>query len=190
MLSSFNANSIGTTGPGFGLEAAALTGVRAVRAYFTGHNLVLAVIAVPLLTAVSLGLAAFAGHPADGLWAVAIDFAGVGAGLALSSIYTATLAYPAEKRVGSPVPGAADGYGGQALAGALGSIFGVAAATVPVILAAELIHLGPAAVRLPVLMLCAASYGIALAWAGGLRAARAASQRLPELCQIAIRSNL
>ena len=59
------------------------------------------------------GLAAFAGHPGDGFWAVAIDLGGIGAGLALSGIFTVVLAYPAEKRVGSPIPRSADGYGGR-----------------------------------------------------------------------------
>jgi ABC-2 type transport system permease protein len=190
MLSSFNANSIGSTGPGFGLEATALTGIRALRAYFTGHNIALAIIAVPLLAAVSFGLAAFAGHPEDGFWAVAIDLGGIGAALGLSSIYTVTWAYPAEKRVGSPVPGAASGYGGHAAAGAFGSLFGVAIVATPVILAAEFTHSVPAAVRMPVLELCAAGYGIALAWIGMRIAARAADQRTPELYQIAARSKL
>ena len=37
MLGVFNANSIGITGPAFGLEATALTGARALRAYFAGR---------------------------------------------------------------------------------------------------------------------------------------------------------
>jgi ABC-2 type transport system permease protein len=155
-----------------------------------GRGIALAVIAVPLLAAVSFGLAAFAGHPADGFWVVAIDLGGIGAALALSSIYTVALAYPAEKRVGSPVPGTADGYGGQALAGTFGSLIGVALATLPVILALELTRSVPDAVRMPALVLCAAGYGLALAWIGVRLAARAAGQRLPELCQIALRSKL
>jgi ABC-2 type transport system permease protein len=66
MLSTFNSNSIGITGPAFTLEASALTGVRALRAYFAGHNIALAVIAVPLVVALSFGIAAIAGHPMDG----------------------------------------------------------------------------------------------------------------------------
>ncbi len=190
MLAAFNANTIGLTGPAFDLEATALTGVRALRAYFTGHNVALAVIAVPLLAAVSFGLAAIAGHPADWWWVVAIDLGGIGAALALSSIITVALAYPAEKRVGSPTPRSADGYGGHALGGTLGSVFGVAAATIPVILAAEFTHSVPAAVRVPVLVLCAAGYGIVLAWAGARWAAAMAERRLPELSQIAARSKL
>lgn len=48
----------------------------------------------------------------------------------------------------------------------------------------------PAAARMPVLVLCAAGYGIALAWIGVRIAARAAEHRLPELCQIAVRSKV
>ncbi len=190
MLSLFHANSIGITGPGFSLEASALSGIRALRAYFNGHNIALAIIAVPLLAVVSFGLAAFAGHPGDGFWAAAIDISAVGAGLALSSLYTVTLAYPAERRIGSPVPNAADGHGGQAFAGAMGSLFGVALVSAPVILAVEFTPSVPAPVRIPVLVLCAAGYGIALAWTGARIAARAAAGRLPELCQVALRSKV
>ena len=42
----FHANAIGMSGPGFGLEAAALNGRRALRAYFAGQNLALGVVAV------------------------------------------------------------------------------------------------------------------------------------------------
>ena len=190
MLGAFNSNSIGNAGPGFGLEMAALTGTGNLRAYFTGRNIALAIIAVPLLAAVSVSLAAIAGHPRDAFWAVAIDLGSIGASLALGSIFTATLAYPAEQRVGNPVSGASDGYTGQALAGSFGSAVGVAVAAGPVVAAAELTHSVPAAVRIPALILCAAGYGIILAWAGARIGARTASQRLPELCQIATQSKL
>jgi hypothetical protein len=39
-------------------------------------------------------------------------------------------------------------------------------------------------------VLGAAAYGLALAWAGVRIGARAAEGRLPELCQVAIRSQL
>ena len=190
MLSAFNANSIGMTGPAFGLEASALSGGRALRAYFTGRAIALAIIAVPLLAVMSFGLAAFAGHPADWFWVVAIDLGGIGAALALSSVFTVTLAYPAEKRVGSPTPRSADGYGGQALVSGLGGFFGVAIVTAPVIIAVVFTHSVPAAARIPVLVVCAAGYGLALAWAGARIAARAAGRRLPELYQLAARSKL
>jgi ABC-2 type transport system permease protein len=57
-----------------------------------------------------------------------------------------------------------------------------------VIVAAVLTSIGPAAVRIPALAACAATYGLALAWAGVRIAARAAEGKLPELCQVAIRS--
>jgi hypothetical protein len=42
--------------------------------------------------------------------------------------------------------------------------------------------------RIPVLLACAACYGIALGWAGVRIAARVAEPKLPELCQIALHS--
>jgi ABC-2 type transport system permease protein len=48
----------------------------------------------------------------------------------------------------------------------------------------------PAAIRMPVLLLCGAAYGFVLALAGVRIAALAAERRLPELAQIAIRSKL
>ena len=59
----FHANPVGLTGPPFVLEALALPGRRELRSYFSGQDIVLGVIAVPLLTAVSFGLAAVAGRP-------------------------------------------------------------------------------------------------------------------------------
>jgi ABC-2 type transport system permease protein len=190
MLSLFNANWIGVTGPAFTLEASALTGERAVRAYITGRNLALGAIAVPLALIVSFGLAAFAGHPLDGFLALPIDLSAIGAGLALSSLYAVSLAYPAVKRVGSPIPNAADGYGGQAFAGSLGSLLGVPAIIVPVILAVNFSSSMPTAVRLPLLALCAAGYGLAAAWGAGHWAAAVATARMPELCQAAVSSKL
>ena len=148
-------------------------------------------IAVPLLTAISFGLAAVAGHPVDGFLAAAVDLAGIGAGLALSNIFTVALPYPAEQRVGSPVPRPADGYSGHAIAGTIGSLFGVGAAG----RAGDRGRGGsPARIRrrsrMPVLILCAAAYGIVLAWIGVRVAAGVAEPRLPELCQVALRTRL
>jgi ABC-2 type transport system permease protein len=190
MLSVFNANWIGVTGSAFTLEASALTGRRAVRSYIAGRNLALGVIAVPLAVIVSFGLAGFAGHPLDGFLALPIDLAAIGAGLALSSLYAVSLAYPTVKRVGSPIPNAADGHGGQAFVGTIGSLFGVPIAIAPVILAVTQTSSVPNAVRFPVLALCAAAYGLAAAWGAGRWAAALAAARMPELCQVAISSKL
>ncbi len=190
MLCLFQANAIGLTGSAFGLEASSLTGERALRGYFTGRGVALAVIAVPLAVLLSTGLASFAGHPGDWFWGVAIDMCAIGAALGLSSLLSATLAYPVQKRVGSPVPNAADGYGGQAFGGSMSSLFGVALISAPVILALIFTHQVPGQVRIPVLVAGAAAYGAGLAWAGSYLAASAAAGKLPELCQTAIRSKL
>jgi ABC-2 type transport system permease protein len=190
LLCVYNANLIGITGAAFATEATALTGVRALRAYFGGHNLTLAVIALPLTVSLSFVLAAAAGHPLDGFLAAAIDAAAIGAGLGLSSIYTAEMAFPTQKRVGSPFPGTADGYSGQALAAAFSSLFGVALAALPVIFAIEFSEHAAAAIRLPVLLPAAAAYGLLLAWGGTRIAALATDRKLPELVQIAMLSKI
>ena len=137
---------------------------------------------------ISFGLAAVAGHPEAGFLAAAVDFAGIGASMALSNIFTARLPYPTEKREGSPVRGAAQGHAARALWATLGSLLGTAVAVSPVAAAEVLTSADPAAVRIPALLACAACYGIALAWAGVRVAARVAEPMLPELCQIALHS--
>jgi ABC-2 type transport system permease protein len=184
----FHANSVGLTGPPFVVEALALSSRRSLRAYFSGQNLALGVIAVPLLTAISLGLAAAVRHPDLGVAAVAVALAGLGAALGLSNILTVTLAYPMATRTGSPMRQAAPGYASYTFGGILANLGGVAVAVIPVIIAAGVTSSDPAAVRTPVLLVGAAAYGLALAWAGVRLAAREAENRLPELCQVAVRS--
>jgi ABC-2 type transport system permease protein len=147
-------------------------------------------IAMPLLAVVSFALAAVARHPVAGFLGLAADLAGIGAGLGLANICTVFTALPVEKRAGSPAPRAADGYIGYAYAGTFGCLLGVAAAVSPVVLGVVFTRSDPAVVRMPVLVLCAAGYGIVLAWIGVRIAACAAEQRLPGLCQIAVRSKL
>src|SRR6516162_9222843 len=186
----FHANAIGMSGPGFGLEAMALNGRRALRAYFSGQNIALGAIAVPLVTAVCFGLAAVAKHPMDGFAALAVGLAGIGAGLALANIFTVTMTYPVEKRGGVPMPRAASGHNGEAAGSQLLTLLGTGVAVTPVILAAVFSQSAPAAIRLPLLVLGAAAYGLALAWAGVRGAAHLAEQKLPELAQIAVQSAL
>ncbi len=184
----FHANSVGLTGPPFVIEALAVTSRRSLRAYFSGQDVALGVIAVPLLTAISFGLAAGIRHPMLAVPATAVALASLGAALGLSNILSVTLAYPMATRTGSPMRQAAQGYGSYTFGGILANLAGVAVAAVPVIVAVNLTGSAPAAVLAPVLLPCAAAYGFALAWAGVQIAARMAEEKLPELCQIAIRS--
>jgi ABC-2 type transport system permease protein len=186
----FHANAIGMSGPAFGLEAMALSGRRALRAYFCGQDIALGVIAVPLLTAVSFAMAVLAKHPMDGFAGLAVALAGIGAGLALANLLTVSLAYPVEKRGGTPMPRAATGHNGQYVGATFVTLIGVGVAVTPVILAVVFTQSAPAAIRLPVLVLGAAAYGLALAWGGVRGAAAIAKPRLPELAQIAIQSAL
>jgi hypothetical protein len=105
-------------------------------------------------------------------------------------VFTAVLAYPMDKRAGNPMRQAAQGYGPYGLGGVLGTLACVAVAAIPVIVAVVLTNSDPSAARLPVLVPGAAAYGFALAWIGVRIAASAAERKLPELCQIAVRSKL
>jgi ABC-2 type transport system permease protein len=184
----FHANTVGLTGPPFVTEALALTSRRLLKAYFSGQNIALSVIAAPLLTAMCFGLAAAVRKPSEGVTATAVALAGLGAALCLSNMFSVTLAYPMALRAGSPMRQAASGYTSYALGSVLGSLAGVAVLVTPVIVAGVLTSGDQPAIRIPVLLVCSAAYGVALVWAGIQFAAREAVDRLPELCQTAIRS--
>jgi len=184
----FHANTVGMTGPPFITEALALTSRRSLKAYFSGQNIALSVIAAPLLTGMCFALAAAVRQPSEGVTATAVALAGIGAALCLSNLFTVALPYPMALRAGSPMRQAAQGYTSYALGGVLGSLAGVAVLVTPVILAGVFTSADLPAVRIPVLLVCSAAYGVVLAWAGVQIAATAAGGRLPELSQVAVRS--
>jgi ABC-2 type transport system permease protein len=184
----FHANSAAQTGPAFVLEATALGRQRDLRAYFSGQNLVLCVIGAPLVVAVCFALAAVAGDPGMGVEATPIVLAGLGAALGLGDLFTAALPYPMVKRAGTPVFVAASGYAGHRIGSVLGTLAGTAALAAPVIIGAVLAANGPDAIRIGVLLPCAAVYGFALAVAGVRLAAKVAESKMPEICQVALRT--
>jgi ABC-2 type transport system permease protein len=188
-IGGFHANAIGLTGSPFVYEAMALTGRRDLRAYFGGESIVLAVIGVPLLTALSFGLAAAAKEPMEGIASTAVALAALGASLGMSAIFSVVAAYPMEKRAGNPMAQPAPGSGGYRFA-ILGTLAITAVLAIPAILAAVFTSGVPEPVRAPVLLAGAAAYGCALAVVGVRIAAAAGEQKLPELNQIAMRSKL
>jgi ABC-2 type transport system permease protein len=119
-----------------------------------------------------------------------MGFAALGAALAISNIFTVVAPYPMDKRPGNPMRQAAQGYSFYQVLGVFGSVGGTAIAVLPLIFATVLSNADPAAIRMPVLLLCGAAYGFVLALAGVRIAALAAERRLPELAQIAILSKL
>jgi ABC-2 type transport system permease protein len=190
LTAALHTNSIGTSGQDFSFESLALSSRRSLRAYFSSQDLALAVIAVPLLTVISFALAALAKHPVDGFVGLAVALAAIGAGFALSNVFTAAVPYPVERRAGLPVPRPAEGFTGQRLLSYLGTLLGTGVLIIPVILAVVLTRPDPAGVAMPLLVVCAAAYGLVLAWAGVRIAAGLAEPRLPELGQVAARSQL
>jgi ABC-2 type transport system permease protein len=190
LMAALHTNSIGMSGQDFSFESLALSGRRKLRAYFSGQDIALGIIAVPLLTVTSFVLAAVAGHPADGFLGLAVALAAIGAGLAVSNVFTVALPYPVERRAGTPLLNPASGYMGHRVLGTLGSVAGTGVLVVPAVLAVVFTRSDPAAVRMPVLVACAAAYGLALAWAGVRIAAVLAAAMIPELGQIGARSRL
>ncbi len=186
----FHANAAGYAGPPFIYEAAALTGRRQLRSYFWGQDIALALIAVPLLFAVALALAAAAGRWEYGFFVAALAVASIGPALGVSNILTSTLAYPMAKRASSPLRQAAPGYTSYGLGGVLASVATVAITQIPMIVAVVLLGTGASAVWYPVLICAGAAYGFGLLLVGVRLAAIAAEQKLPELCQVALRSEM
>jgi ABC-2 type transport system permease protein len=186
----FHANMVGSTGPAFVTEATALTDRRALRAYLSGQNIVLAVIGIPLLAVLTFGLGAAAGRPAFGFETMPVSLAALGAALALSNIVTVNGAYPMAKRTGTPIYTAAPGYGSSRVAASVATLLGIPALVAPVIVAAVLTAGAPLAIRAPLLAVGAAGYGLALAWAGVRIAAGTGAGKMPELCQVALASKL
>ncbi len=186
----YHANFAGQTGPGFVIEALALSGRRELRAYFSAQDIVYGAIAIPLLTGISFGLGALVRDPREGCVAAAVGLAGLGAALAMSNIFGVALAYPMQKRAGNPLPQQAQGYGGHAVGTIFGTLACVAVAVIPVIVLGNLTSHVSAAVALPALFGCAVAYGLALAWLGVRAAAVLAEGKLPELCQVAMRTSL
>jgi len=181
---------VGSTGPPFVMEATALTDRDALRAYLSGQNIVLAVIGTPLLIALTFGLGAAARSPTLGFETMPVALAALGAALALSNIITVSGAYPMAKRVGTPIYVSAPGYGSSRVAATCSTLFGIPILVAPVIVAAVLTAGAPLAIRAPLLTVCAAAYGLALAWAGVRIAAATGEGKMPELCQIALASKV
>jgi ABC-2 type transport system permease protein len=186
----FHANAVGSTGPSFVMEATALTGGKTLRAYLSGQNIVLAVIGIPLLAVLTFGLGAAAGHPAYGFETMPVALAALGAALAVSNIISVNGAYPMARRVGTPIYTSAPGYGSSRVAANIATLFGIPALVAPVIVAAVRTAGAPLAIRAPVLTVCAAAYGLALAWAGVQIAAATGEGKMPELCQVALASKV
>ena len=113
----FRANTIGLTGPGFGLEAMALSGRRACARTSPARTSPSASSRCRCSPRSRSAWPRWPGIRWTGSWP------GGGPGRhrrgawALANIFTAALAYPAEKRAGNPTPRPASGYMGYSLGG-------------------------------------------------------------------------
>lgn len=183
-------NAIGLAGPAFYTDALALSGRRQLRGWFAGHDLVFAAFGVPLVIIVPLVLAVISGRPANGVLAIGLGLAAVGAGLGISNFLSAALPWPAERRPGNPTPRAASGYQGYTALSRIGTLLGTGVLIAPVIAAIATTGSVAAAVRMPALIAGGAVWGVLLASAGVMIAARIAESTIPELYQVAARTTL
>ena len=189
-IGALRGNVIALAGPPFYLDALALPGRPATRAWFAGHDIVFAALGVPLILVVSMAIAIISGHPANGFLAWALGLAAIGAALGLSNFCSAALPWPAVMRPGTPTPRPADGFGGQNAVSRIGTLLGTGILVVPVILAITATGSLSDAIRLPVLIAGATAYGALLAWTGATIAAIIAQATLPDLFQLASRTEL
>jgi ABC-2 type transport system permease protein len=187
---SLRGDLFGMAGPGFYLDALALSDRRALRSWFAGQSAAVASIAVPLVLVVPLIVAIVSGHPVNGLLSMGLGLAATGASLGLADFFSSTLPYPAEQRAGSPIPRQIDGFALQAVGARLGGVIGTVILAIPVIAAIATTGSVADAVRIPVLIGGGAVYGVLLGWAGIALAANAAQGKVPELFQLAARSKL
>ena len=191
ILGVYNANSIGLTGPAFGLEASALSGARALRGlpgrpwHRARHHRGAAddggILRHRGRRRPPGGRFLGGGHRSRG------HRRGPG-----SQQHLQREPWPTRQRSAPATrcPAPPTGTGAACSPAPSAALLGVVLATVPVILAVEFTNSVPAAVRIPVLVVGAAGYGLALAWAGARIAARAAERQLPELYGLAVRSKL
>ena len=161
-----------------------------MRAWFAGHDIVFAALGVPLILVVSMAIAIVSGHPSDGFLAWALGLAAIGGALALGNFCSAALPWPAVKRPGTPTPRPADGFGGQNAASRIGTLLGTGILVLPVIIAITATGSVSDGIRMPVLIAGGAAYGALLAWAGTTIAGITAQATLPDLYQLASRTEL
>ncbi len=188
IIGALRGNVIALTGPPFYLDALALPGRKAMRAWFAGHDIVFAALGVPLILVVSMAIAIISGHPSNGFLAWALGLAAIGAALGLSNFCSAVFPWPAVKRPGTPTPRPADGFGGQNAASRIGALLGTGILVLPVIIAITATGSVSDGVRMPVLIAGGAVYGALLAWAGATIAGIIAQATLPDLVQLASRT--
>jgi ABC-2 type transport system permease protein len=190
LTGAMHGNVIALTGPPFYLDALALPGRKAMRAWFAGQDIVFAALGVPLILVVPMAIAIISRHPANGFLAWALGLAAIGAALGVSNFCSATFPWPAVKRPGNPTPRPADGFGGQNAASRIGTLLGTGILVVPVIIAIIATGSVSDGIRMPVLIAGGAVYGALLAWAGATIAGTIAQATLPELFQLASRTEL
>ncbi|MEZ0072728.1 ABC-2 type transport system permease protein [Planotetraspora sp. GP83] len=166
------ANVFGIDGRSLWMNAVAFSTDRDLRTDLAGRHLAIAIIAVPLLTVVSVVAALVAGNLPWALVAALTAWGVLGVALGVGSVTSVILPYTFPDRLNA-FSGAAPGQGGQAFLASFGAMLGTSMIALPVVL--------PVLLGAYWLCVLAVPYGLLIAWAGRRLGASIGFNRMPDL---------
>ncbi|GAA2642774.1 hypothetical protein [Nonomuraea recticatena] len=165
-------NIFGIDGRSLWMNAVVYGDSRDLRGDVAGRHLGVAIIAAPVLIALSVLGAVFSGGFEGVLPAVLTAWGVLGVGLGVGALTSVLVPYTVPDRLNA-FTGAAPGQGGVAFVASFGAMIVTALIALPVVLPVLLGVTWMSVVALP--------YGLALAWAGRVLASRIGYPRMPEL---------
>ncbi|GII90959.1 hypothetical protein [Sinosporangium siamense] len=172
MLSLQSSNAFGIDGRSLWMNAVVFGTPRDVRNDLAGRHLALAVIAVPIVTAVTLAGSFIAGDPLLAVPFALVGWGVLGVGLGVGAVASVLLPYTSPERINA-FSGAAPGQGGVAFLGSFGSLIAGTLLSLPIVLPPLLGVMWWSALAVP--------YGMGVAWAGRRIGGAVGFGRYPEI---------
>ncbi|WP_235557939.1 hypothetical protein [Sphaerimonospora mesophila] len=166
------ANAFGIDGRSLWMNAVAFATERDVRTDLAGRHLAHAIIAVPLLTALSVLAAVTTDDPGLVVATTATAWGLLGVTLGVGAVVSVLIPYTYPERLNA-FTGAAPGQGGQAFAATFAAMTGTCVVGLPIIVPPLFGFTAWAAVAVP--------YGLAVAWGGRRLAASIGYRRIPDI---------
>lgn len=172
MMGFHAANMFGIDGRSLWMNAVAFATERDVRTDLAGRHLAHAVIAVPLLTALSVLAAVTMDDHGLMIPATALAWGLLGVMLGVGAVVSVLIPYTYPERLNA-FTGAAPGQGGQAFAATFAAMAGAGVVGLPIIVPVLFGFTAWAVVAVP--------YGLAVAWGGRRLAASIGYRRIPDI---------